>query len=218
MNSDFRAGNPPDIAVLPNLGLMQQLARQGKLVALNNVLDMSQVQADYAPAWLDLGSVDGSLYGIFYKVADKSTVWYDPAAFAAAHYEVPTDWDALGALADEMVADGKTPFSIAAGGGPANGWALTDWISEIVLNNCGAGQYDDWVAARIPWTEPCIRGFVRQVRQARDRGQLRARRDCGRADGLGFGGHVSPVHGSTDCIHGLHGVVCAGVHRVEVSR
>jgi alpha-glucoside transport system substrate-binding protein len=60
-------------------------------------------------------------------------------------------------LADRIVADGRSPFSIVAAQGPANGWALTDWISEIVLNACGPDLYDRWIAAEVPWTEPCIR-------------------------------------------------------------
>ena len=60
-------------------------------------------------------------------------------------------------LADRMVADGHTPFSIVAASGPASGWALTDWISEIVLNNCGPDLYDQWIAAEIPWTDACIK-------------------------------------------------------------
>ena len=112
---------------------------------------------EYAPAWIDLGRHDGRLYGIFYKVTSKATVWYNPKAFAAAGYAVPATWDAMIELADRIVADGRRPFSIVAARGPANGWALTDWISEIVLNACGPELYDRWVAAEIPWTEPCIR-------------------------------------------------------------
>jgi alpha-glucoside transport system substrate-binding protein len=66
------------------------------------------------------------------------------------------------ALADTMVADGRTPFSIVAASGPASGWALTDWISEIVLKGCGPELYDRWIAAEIPWTDACIeRSFDR---------------------------------------------------------
>ena len=78
LDADDQAGTPPDIAVLPNLAVMQQLAKAGKLVPLNSVLDMNQVNKDYAPAWIDLGSVNGKLYGIFYKVSNKATVWYSP--------------------------------------------------------------------------------------------------------------------------------------------
>jgi alpha-glucoside transport system substrate-binding protein len=153
----IRAGNSPDIAVLPNPGLLHQLAQDGSLVPLDSVLDMNQVTADYAPAWLDLGSDSGKLYGLFYKVTDKSTVWYNPKAFTASGYEVPTTWDGMISLADRMVAEGRTPFSVVAPASPAAGWALTDWVSQIVLSGCGPDRYDAWVAGRTPWTDPCIR-------------------------------------------------------------
>ena len=157
LTARMQAGNPPDIAILPNPGLMQQLSREGKLVPLNSFMDMNQVSKDYAPAWIDLGSYDGELYAIFYKVANKATVWYNPRAFAAANYTVPKTWDDMITLADKMVADGNTPFSIVAPSGPASGWALTDWISEIVLNNCGPDLYDKWITGEIPWTDACIK-------------------------------------------------------------
>src|ERR1043165_2299881 len=53
LTAHIQAGNPPDIAILPNPGLMQQLAKQGKLVPLNSFMDMNQVNKDYAPAWID---------------------------------------------------------------------------------------------------------------------------------------------------------------------
>lgn len=150
-------GNPPDIAVLPNPGLMQQLASEGELVPLDSFMNMNQINKDYAPAWIDLGSYNGKLYGIFYKVTNKATVWYNPRAFAAANYTVPRTWDDMIQLADTMVADGHTPFSIVAPVGPGSGWALTDWISEIVLNDCGPDLYDKWVTGEVPWTDACIK-------------------------------------------------------------
>lgn len=153
----IRAGHEPDIAVLPNPGLLHKLAKDGSLVPLDSVLDMGKVSADYARPWLDLGSDGGKLYGLVYKVNDKSTVWYNPKAFTAAHYQVPTTWGGMIELADRMVADGRTPFSVVAPASPAAGWALTDWISQIVLTSCGTDLYDAWVAGKTPWTDPCIR-------------------------------------------------------------
>jgi alpha-glucoside transport system substrate-binding protein len=60
-------------------------------------------------------------------------------------------------LADEMVSDDHTPFSIVAASGSASDWPLTDWIAEIVLNNCGPQVYDQWVTGEIPWSDACIR-------------------------------------------------------------
>jgi alpha-glucoside transport system substrate-binding protein len=136
---------------------MDRLADQRTLVPLDGVLDMGAISRDYGPAWIDLGRRAGKLYGIFYKVTSKATVWYNPKAFDAAGYAVPKTWDDMIKLADRIVADGRSPFSIVAAQGPANGWALTDWISNIVLNDCGPDVYDRWIATDIPWTEPCVR-------------------------------------------------------------
>ena len=152
-----QAGDPPDIAILPNLALMEQLAEDGDLIPLDSVLDMQKIAKDYAPAWIDLGSHKGKLYGIFYKVTNKAAIWYNPKAFTAAGYDVPATWTEMITLADRMVADGHSPFSVVAANGPANGWALTDWISEIVLNTCGPELYDKWIAADIPWNQACIK-------------------------------------------------------------
>ena len=157
LEADDQAGTPPDIAVVPNLAVMRQLAKDGKLVPLDSVPDMNHVKTDYAPAWTDLGSVNGKWYGVFYKASNKATVWYSPAAFAAGGYTVPQTWDDMTRLADTMVADGRTPFSVVSASGPASGWPLTDWISEIVLNNCGPDVYDKWISAEIPWTDSCIK-------------------------------------------------------------
>jgi alpha-glucoside transport system substrate-binding protein len=152
-----QAGHRPDIAILPNLAMMDQLADDGTLIPLDSVLDMKEVTKDYAPAWIELGSHNGKLFGIFYKVTNKAAVWYNPKAFAAAGYKVPTTWNEMITLADTMVADGHSPFSVVAASGPASGWALTDWISEIVLNNCGPDLYDKMIAAEIPWNHACIK-------------------------------------------------------------
>jgi len=53
------------------------------------VREAGGVSMDYEPAWIDLGSHNGDLYGIFYKVTNKATVWYNPKALAAAGLSVP---------------------------------------------------------------------------------------------------------------------------------
>ena len=55
----LRGNNPPDIAILPNPGKMQELAAQHKLLAFNSFIDMNQINNDYASSWTDLGSYPG---------------------------------------------------------------------------------------------------------------------------------------------------------------
>ncbi|MBC7264714.1 MAG: extracellular solute-binding protein [Chloroflexi bacterium] len=156
LKTRVEAGNPPDIAILPNPGEMVTYAKAGKLQELN-FLDMTALKKDYAQAWLDVGSYQGKLYAIAFKAANKGTVWYSPKNFAAKGYSIPTTWDELLALSDKIVADGATPWSIATESGAATGWSLTDWIAQIVLTQSGPEVYDKWVAHQIPWTDPAIK-------------------------------------------------------------
>lgn len=151
------AGESPDVAVLPNPGLLRDLVADGVLLPLDGLLDPDVVARDYPAAWTDLGTVDGTLYALPVKATDRSTVWYSPAAFEAAGWAVPATWDDFAAWADAAAAQGRTPLSVVAPRGPGSGWALTDWIASLVLGSCGPDHYDAWVAAGVPWTDACVR-------------------------------------------------------------
>jgi len=153
----FKAGNPPDIAILPQPGLLVDMAKMGALVPIDTFMDMDQLKKDYTQSWIDLGSYDGKLYGVWVKGALKSLVWYSPKAFAAKGYEVPTTWDEMIALSDQIVADGGTPWCVGLESGSASGWPGTDWIEDIMLRTAGPKVYDQWVNHEIPWTDPAVK-------------------------------------------------------------
>lgn len=118
---------------------------------------MDQLKKDYAQAWIDLGSYEGHLYGIWFKGALKSLVWYNPKAFQEKGYQVPKTWDEMIALSDRIVADGGTPWCIGLESGAASGWPGTDWIEDIMLRTAGPEVYDKWVNHEIPWTDPAVK-------------------------------------------------------------
>ncbi|MBU4313950.1 MAG: ABC transporter substrate-binding protein [Actinobacteria bacterium] len=151
------AGNPPDLAILPNPGQMYELAKDGRLIDVSQFMNMEELNQNYAQAWLDLASYNGTLYGIFYKVANKSLIWYNPSVFSAAGYEIPTTWDELIALSDQIVSDGSTPWAIGFESGPASGWPATDWIEDIMLRTAGPDIYDQWVNHEISWTDEAVK-------------------------------------------------------------
>ena len=147
------AGNPPDLAALPNPGQMKEFAEQGALVALDDLANL----ADHPAAFVNLGTVDDHVYGLFIAADLKSLVWYNAKAFAARGYEAPTSWPALIALSDQIVADGGTPWAIGFESGAASGWPGTDWIEDIMLRTAGPDLYDQWVNHEIPWTHPAVK-------------------------------------------------------------
>jgi len=147
------AGNPPDVAGLPNPGQMKEFAEQGVLVALDDLANL----ADQPAAFVDLGTVDGHVYGLFIAADFKSLIWYNTKQFAARGYVVPTSWPALIALSNRIVADGGTPWAIGLESGAASGWTGTDWIEDIMLRTAGPDLYDQWVNHEIPWTHPAVK-------------------------------------------------------------
>ncbi len=157
LNSRLRGNNPPDVAVLPNPGSMQQLASQNKLIRLDRLLDMNQVKKDYTQSWIDLGSYQGNLYGLFYKTANKGTVWYSPKQFQPLGYKIPTTWSEMLTLSDQIARSGKYPWAIGVENGPASGWPASDWVAEIYLKLFGPQMYDKWVTHKIPWTDRSIK-------------------------------------------------------------
>jgi alpha-glucoside transport system substrate-binding protein len=153
INVRVEAGDPPDIAAIPQPGLVQRFAENGDIIPLWDQA-IADVQANYSPAWLDLASFGGTPYAVFHRVNAKGWVWYNKPAFEGAGYEVPTTWDELQALEDQMVSDGNTPWSIGIESGAATGWVGTDWLENIMLRTQPVDMYDAWVAAELPFSSP----------------------------------------------------------------
>jgi ABC-type glycerol-3-phosphate transport system substrate-binding protein len=157
LTTRVQGGNPPDLAGLPGPGQLQEFAQAGHLVPLDDVLDMQSLQQQYDEGFLQLATYNGQLYGIFTKADVKSLVWYSPPAFESAGYEVPTTWQELQALEEQIIADGAAPWCIGLESGAASGWPGTDWIEDIMLRTAGPDVYDQWWQHEIEWTSEPVR-------------------------------------------------------------
>ena len=151
------SGNPPDLAMFPQPGLMADFALEGKLIPLNNFMTPEQLQSAYADSWLDLGSVDDTLYGVWYRASVKSLVWYNPKIFEKNGYEIPQTWSEMLTLSERLVAEGKTPWCLGMESGDATGWVGTDWVEDIMLRTAGASTYDRWITHEIPFTDNSVK-------------------------------------------------------------
>lgn len=152
-----QGGNPPDLAGLPGPGQMAEFAKAGKLVALDNVLDMTAMKSQYPDSWLKLGQVDGKQVGIFIKASLKGPIWYDPKNFQAKNYQVPKTWDDLMKLSNDIKASGTTPWCVGLESGAASGWPGTDWLEDIMLRTAGPDKYDQWWQGQLKWTSPEVK-------------------------------------------------------------
>jgi alpha-glucoside transport system substrate-binding protein len=159
---DTQAGSPPDIAVLPQPGLIADLASKGLLAPLGDET-AAWLKDNYAAgdSWVKLGTYKGkdgaeALYAFPYKIDVKSLVWYVPDNFADAGYEVPETMEDLKALTEKIVADGGTPWCIGLGSGGATGWPATDWVEDMMLRTSPPETYDKWVSHEIPFNDPAV--------------------------------------------------------------
>ncbi len=146
----------PDIAILPQPGLLQQLARQKVLKPIDALVGPA-IDANYGPLWRGLGSAEGVLYGVWYKATNKSTIWYHTEAFAGLN--TPGSWEDLVKLAGTMSSSGTTPFSVAG----ADGWTLTDWFENVYLRDAGPEQYDKLTRREIPWTDDSVKKALNRL-------------------------------------------------------
>ena len=146
-------GNAPDIAFIPQPGLLAKLVSDGgPVVAPEGTV--SNVDTYWNPAWKSYGTVDGTFYAAPLGSNMKSFVWYSPTTFAANGYTVPPTWDALWALSDQMVADGVKPWCGGLESGGATGWPATDWLEQIMLRMYGGEVYDAWVNHELLFESP----------------------------------------------------------------
>jgi ABC-type glycerol-3-phosphate transport system substrate-binding protein len=152
-------GNPPDIATIAQPGLIREFQRQGALRSIDYARDT--VSANYAPDFVELGTIDGRLFSFVYKGANKSTVWYNVEAFRNAGVDDPDDWDQFLTNARTLGSSGVPAYSIAG----ADGWTLTDLFENIYLRQAGPEKYDQLSEHRIPWTDPSVRGALRSMAQ-----------------------------------------------------
>ncbi len=162
INIQLEAGSNPDISIFPQPGKLADFARAGSVLEVPaEVVDA--VSPNWSEGAMGFGNVDGTQFGIPNKNDLKSLVWYQPARFEAAGYEIPETLDDLWALADQMIADGNTPWCIGIESGQATGWAFTDWVEDMMLRTTTPENYDAWTTGDLDFTSPEVTAAIEAV-------------------------------------------------------
>jgi len=161
LRTRLAGGNPPDVALIPQPGTLAEFVKSGKVIPLvkkdgsKGLIDKKLLTDNYPQSIIDLGTVNGAVYGILAKANSKSTMWYKPASLKAVGGTEPKTWADLIALQKKYVDAGKTPWSIGAGGGDS--WTLSDWFENIYVRINGPEKYQKLFATHeIPWTDESV--------------------------------------------------------------
>lgn len=151
-----QAGNPPDIAIFPQPGLLAAEVAGGNVLPAPDSVE-ALVDENWSEDWKGYGTVDGEFYGAPMLANVKGYVWYSPATFEEKGWEIPETLDEMMTLTEEIAAEGTMkPWCAGFESGEATGWPGTDWIEDYVLRQSGPEVYDQWVNHEIPFNDPQI--------------------------------------------------------------
>lgn len=150
------AGNPPDIAIYPQPGVLQN--QTASLYSYEELgLDVADLTSDLAEGLGTIAQEEGETFALPYSINVKSLVWYNPAAFDAAGLEIPTTDADLTALQQQIMDEELGyPWCVGLESGAGTGWPATDWIEEYVLRYGGLDDYNAWIQGEIPFSSELV--------------------------------------------------------------
>jgi ABC-type glycerol-3-phosphate transport system substrate-binding protein len=132
--------------------VFRDFAEKGDLLPLDNLVG-DTLDQQFEPVWRELGTVDGKLYGVWFKSANKSTFWYNIHVFDDAGVQPPKTWEELQDVANTISQFGLPPYAIDGG----SAWPLSDWFENIYIRTAGVEKYDQLATHEISWTDPSVK-------------------------------------------------------------
>ena len=160
LGSKISGGTPPDVALLQQPGALKQ-AVANKWLKPVDATTQAQLDKNYSKGWKDIAAVGGTQYGVYYKAANKSLVWYNTKVFDNAGATEPKTWPDFLKAAETISQSGVTPVSV----GGSDGWTLTDWFENIYLSQAGPEKYDQLAQHKIKWTDPSVKDALTTLGQ-----------------------------------------------------
>lgn len=149
-------GSAPDIAIVPQPGLLKTLVETGEAKKAPEAVE-KLVDENWSPDWKKYGTIDDVFYAGPMLANVKGYVFYSPAKFKEWGVEVPKTWDDMLTLTKTIAEKSSAaPWCAGFASGDASGWPGTDWIEDLVLRQSGAEVYDKWVAGDVKFTDPEI--------------------------------------------------------------
>ena len=153
----LNASDKPDIAVVPQPGVVANIVKRGGAQPLDDVLDMGALEESMFPGIVEAGTVDGEYYGLQINSTVKSAVFYPKKAWEEAGYPTPKSLDELSQLTQQIKSDGGTPWCLGIFSEGSVGWPATDWIEDLVARYGGEEVYNQWVDGEVKFDSPEVR-------------------------------------------------------------
>ncbi|MFE3447120.1 ABC transporter substrate-binding protein [Nocardia sp. NPDC059180] len=121
----------PELVMLPQAGRVREFAERGALRDISESLWADEAQGPcYPPVWRALLYHNGRPYGVPFKAADKSLVWFDRESAEESAIGNPALWTLEDWLTRiEFLADKDMRLLALAA---ADGWVLTDLFENLL--------------------------------------------------------------------------------------
>jgi alpha-glucoside transport system substrate-binding protein len=157
LNRRIDSADAPDIALIPQPGLVDQLVDEGSVFPLDDATSQLLVE-NYDPAVREIAESGGVDYAVPFRRTMKSVVWFRRDVFEAEGWALPTTLDELETLSEAIVNAEReiAPWCFSISAGDATGWAATDWIEDLVVRRQGPEFFDDWSAGTVEFADPAI--------------------------------------------------------------
>jgi len=140
-------GRSPDIAIVPQPALVDELIDEGVLSLLSDDVQ-AIVGSQYGSASEAAPDSHGS-YGVPFRTTIKSLVWFRPATFDANGWEIPATLAELESLVTTIADSGEmAPWCFGIRSGAATGWPVSDWVEDLVLRLSGPDAYEQLASGR----------------------------------------------------------------------
>jgi alpha-glucoside transport system substrate-binding protein len=152
-----RGAGRVDVVMLPMPGLVWENRDVLKPLPAD-LLSYDTVGESYDIVWRDLlfdaeAGSDSRAYGVPFKLAHESLVWYRTCLFAKHKLEPPRTWDEWRDVNARLVRAGIAPLAVAA----ADGWMLTLFFENLLLGSSPCAYTGLSASAPRPWSHPSVR-------------------------------------------------------------
>ena len=141
----LQASDKPDIAVIPQPGVVENMVKRDGALPLDDVLDMGAVEDSLLPGLVDALTFEDEYYGLPINTNIKSIVFYPKKAWEKEGY--PTDFKSLDELeqfTQDFSGSGE-PWCLGIFSEGSVGWPATDWFEDLVARFGGVDFYNAWV-------------------------------------------------------------------------
>ena len=141
-------------------GQLAEYVRDGKAEPLASLgLTDDVLERALGRSWIELGTVDGEVYGLPLATTSKSLVWYRPRDFRRIGLRPPRTWNELRAVTERLAGGGRKPWAL----GGSDSFTLTDWFENIYIRTEGPWKYDGLFAGKLPFDDPSVIAALRRM-------------------------------------------------------